>query len=126
MYLHTAGLAQVPQTSSIHRLARATELAAQFTSSGPIEDAGETFVAAVVSDHADTAYPVYRTNEKVETAASAVFNLVTGSMAVWFRRPIMIEGSRDMSQPDYLFRMRDRQLLPVEQWTGNQKQQTVV
>lgn len=124
MYLHTAGLEQVPQTSSIHRLARAKQLETDFRANGALE--GQAFVSAVVSDHDDVAFPVYRTNAKVETAASALFDLGLGTMAVWFTRPIMTSIHGNGTAPDFVFDMRSRTLLTVQNPFFVQRQQMVL
>merc|ERR1712238_209059 len=123
MYLHTDGLEQVPQVSSIHRLARGKQITDGFN--GSITENGKTLVTDVVSDHADAAFPVYRTNASVETAASGLFDLGEGTFSIWFDRPIVGSSRVNASaQADYVFDMRSRALTLGSATSAVEYQQT--
>jgi len=110
MYLHSDGLEQIPQASSEHRLARARVMKTDARTRQALLT--PELAGAIVSDTGDTDYPVYRTNATVETAATGLFDMGEGTLAVWFKRPANPNGD-GLSTPDFKFDLLTREALPV-------------
>lgn len=97
MYVHTPGVSQYNDTSSLHRMKRAAQLLPDVT--------GVDGIVEVLGDQEDRTWPIYRDHTPPDgcvTIISALFDSVSGRLTLWANNPKATAPFMTVQWPDEL------------------------